>query len=355
MKQFNILFILLVLSSISAQAQSSIRLSNFWVDPYTINPAAVDKYFPTWKVSAGLKKQWVNYPGSPSTGIFTGAYYNEQARSQIGVRAIYDKIGYTTTTDIGLTYAYTLNLAEHKTYYCVLNMGLGARYQNLQYDASQAIFETPVDDPRFYGLEDSNEKFNADVGLELNFGRESMDGMTVGLSMQNIASLISTTSTKDVTPFANTDFLYLQYYTNSHRPLGSMRYDFSLGAAAMTSKNIYAVDEYTSSVIQWEGYGKFHVYYTNKNMFTLGALFRTKEEFRTVNEWGIIVEHEWRRNLTASFVYENNFSSAVRTANSAGTFELALIYRFGANYDPYDMSGKQSGRYCHGRDGFRYY
>ncbi len=355
MKHINILFLGLIVS-VSVSAQSSIRLSNFWIDPYTINPAAVDKYFPTWKVSAGMKRQWIDFPGAPSTGLFTGAYYNEDIRSQFGVRAIYDKIGYTTTTDVGLTYTYTLNLADHKVYYCVLNLGLGTRYQNLHYDASQAVFETSVDDPRFFGLEETNDKVNADVGFELNFGRESVDGVTVGLSFQNLATLISTSSQKEITPFANTDFAYLQYHTNSQKSLtGNMHYDFSLGVAGMTSKNIYSVDDYTSNVFQWEGYGKFHVYYNTRNMFTLGTLFRTKEEYKTINEWGIIVEHEWRRNLTVSFVYENNFSSMVRTANSAGTFELVLIYRFGANYDAYDLSGKQSGRYCHGRDGFRYY
>ena len=100
-------FIFINIVIISMIAQSNIRLNNYWDNTYFINPAAIND-IGIAEFNMAARKQWVGFPGSPSTFFATATTYVESLHTQFGMKLVQDKIGYTSSTDVALTYAYSL-------------------------------------------------------------------------------------------------------------------------------------------------------------------------------------------------------------------------------------------------------
>jgi hypothetical protein len=337
----------LLLAVLFAAAQSNIRLSNNWIDTYYLNPASVDPYYSTIKVNLGGRHQWVQLPGAPTTETFTLAFFSSAWKSQFGIRGIFDQIGYTKTTDIGPTYTFVLNLDPNTDHYCKLNLGLGARYQRLHYDHSQAIFETTAaitaTDPALNHIQDPDQQLNWDLGFELAFGNYRLDrggNFLTGIALQNFGTLFANTPAQEMMPFANTNFIYAQYHSKILNPNSNNSHAYLFGLSVMQTKSKYAPDTYTGNIFQWESHVKIR-YYSNRNRFISGGiLFRTKKEYKTLRDWGILLEYDWKRYFTTSLVYENNFSSIGRSSGTWGTFELIFIWRLNPNKERYRMTKK---------------
>jgi hypothetical protein len=316
---------------------------------YFLNPSSIDPYYSNFKAGIGGRHQWIKMPGAPITEAFTVAYFNPGLRSQFGIRGFFDKIGYTTTSDLSATYAYILNLAPSSSdRYCKLNMGIAGKYQLQSYDPSKVVFETSQDDIAFYDKLQDRSKINFDLGFELALGNSDLEAggnLLIGLSLQNIASLFGNDD-NSLTTFSNTNFLYTQYHSKLLTSNAGKQYAFIFGASFMHSKNVYAPNSLTADVFQLEGNAKIRYYYIEDNSFSFGLVSRAKKEYKTLNDWGVILEHDWQRRLSTSFVYENNFSSIGRASNTWGTFEIIFIWRLNPNKKLYDLDEKTSKFIC---------
>ena len=348
MRYFACLFLILF-TTFGAVSQSNIRMSNNWIDMYFMSPASIDPYYSNFKAGIGGRHQWIKLPGAPITEAFTVAYFNPGWRSQFGIRGFFDKIGYTTTSDISATYAYVLNLAPSSSdRFCKLNMGIAAKYQSLSYDPSKVVFETSQEDIGFFDRLQNKSKINFDLGFELAFGKtdpEEGGNCLIGIASQNITSLFGS-GDNSLTTFANTNFFYAQYNSKLQNLNNGKQYAYIAGFSLMHSKNLYAPSTLTADVFQWEVNGKVRYHYTDANSFSFGVLSRTKEEYKKLNDWGVLLEHDWQKRLSASFVYENNFSSIGRASNTWGTFEIIFIWRLNPNKDLYDLDAKTSKFIC---------
>ena len=270
-------------------AQSNVRLNNFWEKSYTINPASVnDRYFAEFNMA--VRKQWVNFPGAPTTLFASGTIFLDNLNTQFGLKAYQDKIGYTSTSTIDFTYAYALILNSEWH----LNLGLGLSFQSVGYDLSQVNSPTPGDPAVFSRLLNENN-FNSDLGIELQ-GKK----WQFGLSGQNLFSLFLPINQQ----FSNTNYIYTKYRQNSQNKI-----NLGFGACGIQYGNFYQME------VNLTSYFKFD---PESNGFQLGVFYRTYSEI------GLLFGLDLARNLHLSYSYDYNVSGI--SGKSYGSHELMLTF-----------------------------
>ncbi len=282
----SLLFQLLILSTF---AQSTIRINNFWENPYYINPASFsNKYMSVYSIVG--RKQWLNFPGAPTTFFLSAAQYLPKMHVQIGLKAYEDKIGYTSTSNISLSYTYISMLNETWR----INLGLAGSFQNLWYDMGEV--NSTVADPAIYQKLAQVKSYNADMGVEI-----ANRNWRIGASSQNLMSLF----TSDEKPQININNLYGIYRRNTDE-----FYDFGAGLALMQSRKVIQPEMNVT--------GFFKTNHMD-DLFQLGAFYRPS------NEVGAIFGLHLSSNLFVSYSYDFDFGSI--SNSSIGSHELMLIYR----------------------------
>ena len=285
-----ILLLILILPSIKSVAQSNIRLNNDWSNTYLINPASfIDKGIAEFNMAA--RKQWVGFDGSPTTLFASGAYYLEDWDTQFGLKVLQDKIGFTSVTNVGLTYAYDVRLDIAWK----LNMGLALNYQSLSYDVSE------VQSPSGYDpivadhlLNEGN--VNSDLGFEL-----INKNYRFGLAGQNIFSLFFPINKL----FLNTNYAYAMYRDYNHE-----FFNLGYGVCGIQYSRFYQME------FNLTGYFKAT---PSTNPFQIGLIYRTS------NEVGALFGLDITPNFGISYSYDYNFSGISNA--SFGTHEMMLTYR----------------------------
>ena len=281
-------FIFINIVIISMIAQSNIRLNNYWDNTYFINPAAIND-IGIAEFNMAARKQWVGFPGSPSTFFATATTYVESLHTQFGMKLVQDKIGYTSSTDVALTYAYSLLLQSDWR----LHLGLSLSYQSLAYDMAAL----PQDvDPIAYTLLLNEHNYNSNLGIELtnHFWR-------FGAASQNLFSLFSNINKQ----FANTNFVYAMYKQSSHEYI-----NLGYGVTGIQYGNILQAKLSLTS---------FFKFTPQSDAFQLGFFYRTW------NEMGAIFGIDLTKAFHLSYSYDFNVSGISRS--SVGTQELILTYK----------------------------
>jgi type IX secretion system PorP/SprF family membrane protein len=289
MKQI-ILFLILFTQLLWTNGQSNIRINNYWDNTYYINPASInDKYLSVY--SMAVRKQWVSFPGSPTTAFATATKYIDASHTQYGLKVFEDKIGYTLTSNLALSYAYSVNL----DYVWKLNLGLAASFQNMTYDLNMIDLPTK-DDPTVYKKLAHINNFNADMGLEL-----TNKNWRIGASSQNIFSLFFAGDKQQI----NSNFAYAIY-----RQVNENMISYGGGTTLIQYRNLTQMELNVTS------------YFKSNRMdelFQVGAFYRPKSEL------GAIVGFNLSQAILLSYSYDFNVGGISRS--SVGSHELMLTYR----------------------------
>jgi len=276
---------------ITGFSQSDIRLNNYWENPYFITPAYITNIY-SEVFSMAARKQWAGFPGAPSTIFASATMYLDKLQTQFGVKMFKDQIGYTTTTNVSISYAYAAALNEDWR----LHLGVAGSYQNLNYDLSK-VAEATQNDPELYETLITETNYNADLGLEL-----ASKPFRVGIASQNFASLFSPGNKQET----NTNFLYATYRNYSENPI-----DFSGGACGVQYGKMCQLELTASAYFKTEEEGK--------DRFQVGLFYRTTSEV------GFLCGVNITDALHLSYSYDYNVSGISRS--SYGTHEVMLIYR----------------------------
>jgi type IX secretion system PorP/SprF family membrane protein len=276
---------------LTAFGQSNIRLNNYWENTYYINPASIYSDF-NFMLSAAARKQWINFPGAPSTGYFTGTMYSPRWNTQIGIQAMHDKIGYTTMNNIALSYTYSVEIAKNHT----LNLGLSGKVHDYFYDMNEANTET-IGDPAILNSLSKRSYFNSDIGAEY----VAKDFM-IGGSVQNFASLFN----PDKSMLTNTTFLYALYGKRT-KALIRMNY----GVCFIQNENLSQVEFNIS------GYLNFN---NRPDLMQLGMVYRTKKELAALFGANL------NKNIRLAYSYDFFIGDISRS--SLGSHELMLLWKF---------------------------
>ncbi len=294
MKKY-LLLLILSFGYLLTIAQSNIRLNNYWGNTQFINPSSVyDKYAAVFNLAA--RKQWIDFPGAPVTYFAAASTYLDKYHTQLGLILYQDKIGYTSTSNANLTYAYALMLRREWQ----IHMGVGLNFQSLNYDISQVNL-SDVFDPTAYQTLKSENRFNADVGLEL-----TNRNFKFGVASQNVFSLFVPDSRLQT----NTNFVYLKARQYSNDII-----NWGAGACGIQYSNIYQLELNVTSYFKVA----MHSGLVDKpDLFDVGIFYRT------MSEAGLIFGFNLTESIHVSYSYDNHFGGISRS--SYGTNELILTY-----------------------------
>lgn len=292
-----------ILVSTSARGQVNPATAFYWENPYYINPAFVNEealaYF-----SLSARKQWMTLPGSPVTIFGTGTFYWEKYKTQVGVKILNDKIGFLTSSDIALTYAYSLALRDGR-----INMGLALAYQLQSTDRNKVSIEEE-NDPSLANILESRKQWNGGLGFEY----ASNTSFRVGISTQNMFSFFR----KEGTIFSGTNYLYGRYRT---RIMGrAFRPTYRTSASPTTYDMEWGIclKQYEQE-FQADGVISFYLNHpTQKEKFQLSLLGRT------TGEVGVLVGIKLISEMKILGCYDYNIKAL--QGHTKGTFEVIVTY-----------------------------
>jgi len=290
LKKIAFLFILSVVC-LPGLAQSNIRLNNFWDNTYYVNPASINVDYLA-EFSTAARKQWMNLPGSPVSFFAAGTTYLDKMHMQFGLKVVQDKIGYTSSSDIGLSYAYSIKINKDWR----LNMGLGVSYQMLSYDLGEMNLPSTDFDPAIIdGLLDENN-FNANLGFELDHA-----AWKFGASSQNLFSLFSGINKQ----FSNINMLYAKYHPNKNE-----LFNLGYGVCGIQYGNLYQME------LNMTGYFNLS---KERDQLQVGLFYRTR------NQMGAILGVNLSNPMSLSYSYD--FLLGGLSRSSVGTHEIILSYK----------------------------
>ena len=294
-----LIFILLIADLLLVNAQYNIRLNNIWDNSYYINPAAVnDEYSAIFSIAA--RKQWIGFPGAPSTYYVSGTTFLPKSNTQFGLKIYADNVGYNTITNVSFSYAYNLNLNKEWQ----LDLGLAASYQCLSYDRSQ-ISTMTVDDPALYENLLQQNNYNSDVGFELK-----NKSWRIGASAQNLLSAFFTEN-KILT---NANYAYVVYRKKEDQVI-NLQYAID----AIQFGNIFQMEFSLTS---------FFKFYDRPDLFHLGLFYRTRTEM------GVVLGYNISESFNLAYSYDFNVSGI--SQNTVGSHELVVTYKLDKiNFKPY--------------------
>jgi type IX secretion system PorP/SprF family membrane protein len=272
------------------QGQSHIRLNNFWSNGFSLNPAAINDSYRN-SVTIATRKQWLNFPGSPTYIYAAGTMYIEDYSTQLGLKVMTERKGYTQATDINAAYAYALSINRD----LVINMGLTGSYQNFAYDRNMIS----VADDENYSIYENllfKNSFNASLGVEVLY-----KAVKFGYCSQNIFSAFNIENKLNF----NTNLAYLFYKQQSANVA-----NFGLGISAFQYADFFQA-EVNGSI--------FYKADAQSNELQLGLIYRTMYEV------GAIAGIDFGK-LRVSYSFDYNLGQVHN--HSYGTHEIMFTYNF---------------------------
>lgn len=165
-----------LLAGLSTYAQQDAIYDLYLFNPVVINPAyggSLDEM----QANASFRRQWTNFPGSPSTAVLslTGPVKNSE-KSGCGLTFINDRIGNIKTTGFSSIYTYKIKLSNSK-----LAFGVQSTIRNFSVDFGEN---------RLSSANLFDEAFSQNVSSwHLNFGTGAFwysDNWYVGLSIPHL-------------------------------------------------------------------------------------------------------------------------------------------------------------------------
>ncbi|MDD3080472.1 MAG: PorP/SprF family type IX secretion system membrane protein [Paludibacter sp.] len=291
-----LLILIWLLEAYYVNAQSNIRLNNYWGSMNSVTPAWIyDRYQAVFSMAA--RKQWAGLTGAPATLYASASTYVDDINAQFGMSVLQDKIGYTTFSNFNLSYGFVANI----NYDWQLHLGVAGDYQYAGYDLSQVYTGAEYIDPVLGSKLQAKHEFNADFGIEI-----SNLNFKLGFASQNIFELF-TTDTKLQTP---TQFLYIQY-----RRFDNYLFNYGFGICEIEYAGIYQ-GEFNAT-----GYFKSPSDFglINKpDLFDLGIFYRTGSQA------GLILGFNISDVFHVSYSYDYHFSGL--GFGTYGTNEIMLTY-----------------------------
>jgi type IX secretion system PorP/SprF family membrane protein len=299
-----LLVILLIAATQFSFAQNQMHMAQYMLHQQFINPGTLGSYE---QLTVGLfhRNQWVKFEGAPKvTGLTVSSPIGQHNKSHISLNVLHDRIGIDQTTEIGLNYAYRLQIGLHSH----LALGAGGSINTVQSDFSM-VNTTDSDDPMFAGNSPTYVLPNAKFGAYY-FKRKWYVGFAIPQLLQNKITT-NGTSYAGATNFSGAN---LHYYLHAGYEF-KLNEDFDLNVSTLlkeTSASPFQVD-LNAQVVYHEVLG-------------FGASYRTSQELFAMVNYKIL--DTWK----IGYAYEFNMGRLGKY--STGTHEIILIYQFNPPKEP---------------------
>jgi type IX secretion system PorP/SprF family membrane protein len=279
-----------------AQAQSDFDLSQRWFNESVYNPGATGNSFSTG-IFMHSRLQWLKTDGAPLTSAVAVDTYSEPLQSGIGLLVSVDKIGYLTSWEAKLSYAYYIKIGDKSS----LALGLSAYLLNRNKNVTPEMVEV-VNDPtlNFSRINDFNSDFD--------FGVEFKGAVKVGAAVRHLLSSQSTNSL-----FQPRTLNFWTYASSRFNLSGSLSIEPAV--SYMYRSNISRIE---SGAILYFFKSKSGQTYNDR--FWLGGMYRLNKQFAVLAG----VNLTSKISLGYSFDYGTN---DVATISNYGTHEIFLSWR----------------------------
>jgi type IX secretion system PorP/SprF family membrane protein len=202
MKQIKLILIIALIWSTSLKAQQDVLISQYMFSGMYLNPAyaGTHEYF---NATGLFRKQWVGFNGAPTSQFLSIDGPLKNKRSGVGLVISHDKIGVTKQFELGINYAYHLDLNEKFK----LSLGLkgnvvnySANLTELTYWDNDVVFEKNI-----------RNEFMPNFGLG---GYLFSDKTFVGISIPHLLSY-DPTSTFNASALTSSFKLVRSYYLHA--------------------------------------------------------------------------------------------------------------------------------------------
>ena len=290
----------------SLKGQINAETAFYWENPYYISPASVNlDYMAFFSVAA--RKQWSGLNGAPATFFGTGTLYREDYHTQVGLKVINDRIGYTNNLDISLSYAYVLRM----TWNSYLNMGIAGSFQSKTFDRTKATLED-MNDQILGGMGfEGRNLWNANAGVEYVYDKS----LIVGIASQNLFSFFK----DEGNVFGGVNYLYGRYRTRSlGRSFDAGKYRTRSFARSCDMEYGLCVKQYEKD-LQVDGMISLYI---NRN--TQEEKYQFSLFGRSVGEVGVLAGIKLVSELKFLCTYDYNFKSI--GSNAYGSLEVMITY-----------------------------
>ena len=135
---FKGLIVLLMMISMSVQAQQLPQFSQYIFNGLHINPAYAG-YKGDGYIQTTYRSQWINFPGAPKTLSFTADVSANEGRMGLGVTYLKDRIGLTESNVGMLTYSYRITTGDRS----MLSLGVSAGISEYAFDPTGIVTVNP--------------------------------------------------------------------------------------------------------------------------------------------------------------------------------------------------------------------
>lgn len=166
--------LLFLVSALPLWSQQDPQYSQYMFNPMVINPA----YAGSRGIMNGslvLRKQWVGFPGAPSTEAFAFNTPTKKGKLGLGLQLVADQIGPKSSMGLMTTYAYRLPLGKGK-----LAFGLGAGLVSYRINWDEITYHDAGD---FYDNQANYKKTLPDFNFGMYYNTKSF---YVGISTTHL-------------------------------------------------------------------------------------------------------------------------------------------------------------------------
>jgi type IX secretion system PorP/SprF family membrane protein len=182
MKQLALLFFLAT-SATSVWAQQTPVFSQYYFNELVINPAYAGSHV-QFSATSMYRNQWVNFPGSPKTYLFSAHSSFLKDKMGLGMMVNVDNIGSYSNKNVYFSYAYFLKFPQAK-----LSFGLqagfdffGADFSNLSLYNNNSGNTSSSGDPSFAAI----NQFKPNIGAGVYYRRKNFfAGFSVPMLINN--------------------------------------------------------------------------------------------------------------------------------------------------------------------------
>lgn len=282
--------ILLISSNLFAQQQY--MFTQYMFNGLAINPAYAGSH-ESLTLTAVARKQWVNFPGAPSTQTFSAHSPLKFSRVSVGGTLYHDQIGALNQTGASAIYAYRIPIGKGH-----LSMAIqgGVYHYSTNYTDLNIINNTSDTDPEFA---QNTSQFAPNVGTGLYYHTDNYYlGFSIPQLIKNIPAWNSGTGGID-----NIKHYFLH---------GGYVFDLSKDLKLKPNFLIKAV---TGAPVEIDLNANLLI----KNMFWVGFSYRSLESIDAILQLQL--------NDQLQFGYSYDFGTGGIGNYNAGSHELMLSYR----------------------------
>ena len=291
-----------------SQAQQSTQYSMYMLNPYIYNPAyaGLDE---SLSITTTFRKQWLSFPGSPSSAHFNAHMPVEYISSGVGLGMEYDVLGAEKNMTLQGSYNYIANLGKAGR----LSIAISGSWIHKTLDGSilrapDGLYEgngVNHDDNQIPDMRVSASTFSAGVGVMYKH-----DLFSVGVAISNLPA-----------PQLNLEAINLQQirYVRNYFLMG--QYNWKINRDFSLHPSLLLKADFTSKL-----QGEIAVIFEYRNNILAGLAFRGYSN-PTTDALAFLVGAKVTKQITLAYAYDLSLSR-LRSFNS-GSHELVLNYNLG--------------------------